>query len=113
MSRLECRNQLRPKFGAQTIDITLTVQMHKSLRFILIPQHYVLPSAKGDLCLAYLHLGLTRCLSAPQIPLAARLPSTQTVTRQLSLSVTTALSLSLHYPFRSRLVPEQGEAEDH
>lgn len=51
-----------------------------------------------DLCHVYLHPWLTHCLSALQIPLAACLPSTHTITRQLSVSVTTALSLSLHYP---------------
>lgn len=68
------------------------------MRFILILQHYVFPSVTGDLCLTYLHPQLPRCLSVLQIPLAACLPSPHTITRQLSLSVTTAPSLSLYYP---------------
>lgn len=58
----------------------------------------MLPSAKEDFCLTYLHSRLNHYLSALWIPLAACLPSTHTVTRQLSLPVTTASSLSLHYP---------------
>lgn len=68
------------------------------MRFILILQHYVSPSATGDLCLTYLHPQLPCCLSVLQIPLAACLPSPHTITRQLSLSVTAAPSLSLYYP---------------